>query len=160
MKIYIGNYPKWTFFRRFLCCIGLEKLANSKLFYGKKIKIKIKIHEYDSWSADHSLSLIAVPLLKQLRKTTHGYPCDLNSPEEWDLILSKIIWAHEQVIESAEDDFYIVKGELSDNWGKDMVFDSIWKVKPILNAPALMAYQERIDEGLELFGKYYQHLWD
>lgn len=40
----------------------------------KKRKVKIKIHNYDTWSMDHTLSLIILPMLKQLKETKHGSP--------------------------------------------------------------------------------------
>ena len=64
-----------------------------------KRKIKIKIDTWDSWSMDHTLALIALPMLKQLRVDKHSSSfvddCDvpdeiksMNAPrvtDEWDL---------------------------------------------------------------------------
>lgn len=40
----------------------------------KKRKINIRIDKYDTWSMDHTLGMIALPMLKQLRDTKHGSP--------------------------------------------------------------------------------------
>lgn len=40
--------------------------------YRKNRKIDIRIDKYDTWSMDHTLALIILPMLKQLRDTTHG----------------------------------------------------------------------------------------
>lgn len=40
----------------------------------KKRKISIRIDRHDTWSMDHTLALIIVPMLKQLRATKHGSP--------------------------------------------------------------------------------------
>lgn len=40
----------------------------------KKRKISIKLDRYDTWSMDHTLAMIIVPMLKQLRDTKHGSP--------------------------------------------------------------------------------------
>jgi hypothetical protein len=40
----------------------------------KKRKIKIHIDKYDTWSMDHTLANIILPMLKQLRDTKHGSP--------------------------------------------------------------------------------------
>ena len=40
----------------------------------KNRKISIKLDRYDTWSTDHTLALIIVPMLKQLRETKHGSP--------------------------------------------------------------------------------------
>lgn len=52
MKIYIGPYPG----------------PKSK----KDRTVRIRIDKYDSWNADNTIAMIAVPILKQLQKTKHG----------------------------------------------------------------------------------------
>src|SRR5210317_2045578 len=60
-------------------------------------KISVHIDNYDTWSMDHTLSHIIVPMLKQLRDTKHGSPMvdmidvpeelrisDVESKEFWD----------------------------------------------------------------------------
>jgi hypothetical protein len=37
-------------------------------------KVKIRIDEYDTWGMDHTLGLIILPMLKQLKETKHGSP--------------------------------------------------------------------------------------
>lgn len=64
----------------------------------KNRKMKIKIDKWDTWSMDHTLALITLPMLKQLRDTKHGYPLvdDEDVPEklrltehsDWDSQLS------------------------------------------------------------------------
>jgi hypothetical protein len=53
----------------------------------KQRKVKIRIDRYDSWSADSTLAMIALPLLKQLRDTKHGSQImdDEDVPEELQL---------------------------------------------------------------------------
>lgn len=97
----------------------------------KKRTVKIKIDPYDTWSADHTLGLIILPVLKQLKATTHGsaYTDDEDVPEElkstsappketefetddnfdkrWQWILGEMIWAFEQHNDDkAEDQFH------------------------------------------------------
>ena len=40
----------------------------------KERKIKIHIDKYDTWSMDHTLANIILPMLKQLQATKHGSP--------------------------------------------------------------------------------------
>jgi len=35
----------------------------------------ILLDPYDTWNMDHTLALIIVPMLKQLKATKHGAPC-------------------------------------------------------------------------------------
>lgn len=120
---------------------------------------QITIHNWDTWSMDHTLSYIIVPMLIQLKDTKHGAPNVDNDdvPEElrmpdgwkethynidgetdeqffnrWDWILDEMIWA------------FTYK---RDNF--DSLLDN--------NREAVQA---RMSNGFRLFGKYYENLWD
>lgn len=93
-------------------------------------KIKIRIDRYDSWSADHTLSLIALPLLKQLQATKHGAPfvddadvpehlrstaaptkenewdTDANHFKRWDWVLDEMIFAFECKVDDSWQDAF------------------------------------------------------
>lgn len=107
-------------------------------------KINIQIDHYDTWNMDHTLALIIVPMLKQLKETKHGSPnTDLEDVPEnlrdsdvhvrWDWIMNEMIWAFEQII--SEEELGIMAQEFLKN-------------------------DERIKNGTMLFGKYYRGLWD
>ena len=125
-------------------------------------KIDIRIDPYDTWSMDHTLALIIVPMLKQLRDTKHGSPLVDNEdvpphmrysslgpddPEwwpdnwvhyKWEWVLNELIWTFEQLI---KDDDRVIE-----------LFS--------LDLVKYMEYNDRIKNGLRLFGKYYRGLWD
>lgn len=134
MKVNIGRYPKDP---------SLER------------KISIKIEPFDTWSLDHTLSLIIHPALVQLKRDNHGFfmAYDEDVPEklrshnappvaDWETdalaedrynwIMDEMIWAMEHIVNSTEYDY-----------------DELW----IENA-------YRCDYGCRLFGKYFQALWD
>lgn len=57
------------------------------LIWVNKLKprnIKVKIHKYDTWSMDHTLSFIILPMLKQLKEQKNGIPFidDEDVPDE------------------------------------------------------------------------------
>lgn len=89
--------------------------------------VNIHIDKWDTWNMDHTLALIIVPMLKQLRDTNHGYPSHLTD-EEWINIQNKMIDSFQMIIDN--DGFCIYK-------------------EP-----------EKLQEGLDLFGKYFRNLWD
>ena len=117
----------------------------------------IVIHPYDTWSMDHTLAIIIVPMLKQLKETKHGAPnvdcidvpmklqptqlevvryreegeTDKNFFKRWDYVIDEMIWAFEQIV----DDNNVDREGLAD-------------------------HNKRIENGLKLFGKYYRSLWD
>ena len=148
----------------------------------KRYKEVIRIDEWDTWSMDRTLSPIILPMLIQLKETMHGVPCSMPAYDEdpwgdsdetfekaevqWNEILDKMIWSFTQLCQDddGEDQFWSVHPELDlDDYPEDEGKDAVpvrWKVPGEVDFDALKAHRERIKEGLELFGKYYQSLWD
>lgn len=142
-------------------------------------QVYVKIDKYDTWGMDHTLALIALPMLRQLQATKHGSPFvdDADVPEQlksttakpkeseydtdsnhflrWDWVLGEMIWAFEQkVSDSADSQFYDhgepIAGEIFE--------DAVRRIK--VDDAGLQAWQARKANGLRLFGKYYEALWD
>jgi len=171
-----------------------EKLADSRLgdwcnwiHERRERKIKIRIDPYDIWSMDHTLSIIILPLLKQLKERKVGAPFvnDEDVPEElrstntsalknkwdtddnffkrWEWILDEMIWAFEQNTIDWEDQFWEKYPELDD---KKYPEDEGKKSKPVRwieegkhDEKGIRAHQERMANGFLLFGKYFHSLW-
>ena len=158
----------------------------------KKRRIKIRIDEYDTWGMDHTLALMIVPMLKQLKEKKHGIPqldvlqyescnwwpqqCfDFYIPgdeevfeiaeKQWNEILDKMIFSFEQINqEDSDDQFWIVKPILdlkdySEDKGKEC-FPVRWKVEGVYDHDGAKLYYDKVQEGYNLFGKYYRNLWD
>lgn len=147
MFIYIGPIPDWD----------EEKQVNVP----EERDVTVRIDNYDTWSVDHTLALIIPPLLRQLKETTHGYPVSFNSSEEWDEVLDKMIWSFDQMADDDhEQEFFTHYGEMElsepDEHGNVHVLDTGVNC----DADGLTAHWEKIQEGLDLFGKYYTGLWD
>jgi hypothetical protein len=128
----------------------------------RKRTIKIKIDRWDTWSMDHTLALIVLPMLKQLNETKHGAPItddedvpehlrstaaepkenewdtDSNHFKRWDWIMDEMIWSFEQLVNDDDSQFW----------------------NPKFDKEAYEKHHERINNGLRLFGKYYRGLWD
>ena len=136
---------------------------------------QIVIHNYDTWNMDHTLALIIVPLLKQLKATKHGAPnvdcidvpmrlqpkqlevvryrengdTDENFFKRWDYVIDEMIWAFEQIRDDTEDQFYD-HSEVDDNEP-----DINKRVKNLkVDDEGLKKYHDRINNGTRLFGKY------
>lgn len=192
MRVYIGPYPnrmicrihtdymndkygyvhwptEYTKFESFL-----EKLEDAIQFVYNCIinpfldrreqKVKVRIDEWDTWSMDHTLAYIVLPMLIQLKKDKHGAPNvdpkDVPVPlrpkkqdvlkykeigetddkffERWDWVLDEMIYAFES--KATKEDLY-------------MRFD-------VDDKEGMRKEQERISNGFRLFGKYYEGLWD
>lgn len=125
----------------------------------KKRKIEVHIDPYDTWSMDHTLALIIHPMLLQLKEKNHGYfssdpedaphigqdpgtdfTDDTKALDRYNFIMDEMIWTFEQLNND--------EGEFS--FYKDGEWDMEGRKK----------YEERIQNGLRLFGKYFRGLWD
>lgn len=154
----------------------------------RKRKVKVKIHGYDTWSMDTTLALLILPMLKQLKDSKHGAPFvdDQDVPEHirstvapqktdgdvdifhfarWDWIMDEMIWTFEQLqpdndwedqYHSGKYDFQFKQIENSENF--EMVRGSNDTHK--FDAEGYKKHDDRIKNGLKLFGKYYRGLWD
>jgi hypothetical protein len=160
----------------------LEPIAKAIQWVLNKIdpEIKyVKIDYYDTWSMDHTLSPIILLMLKQLKVTKHGFglvddedvPWELRSYScvkdwedwEWDsraesryeYILDEMIWTFEQLSDfEIESKFYDHTGAEKEH----SVYGKIHKIK--IDQEGLKAHNDRVDNGLRLFGKYFRTLWD
>ena len=154
-------------------------------WYYSKIdrKIKVRIDHYDTWSMDNTLAHIILPMLKQLRDTKHGSQLvdDEDVPPhmrhggtdvydnwihyKWEWVLKELIWTFEQLVDTDwQNQYTIEEGELDfDDYPEDEgkeITPVRWKKEYKIDYDGLRAHQERITNGLRLFGKYYQGLWD
>jgi hypothetical protein len=173
-----SKYVKWVNFLDPIC-IAWQKFLD---FVHPRFQY-VKIDFWDTWSMDHTLADIVLPMLKQLKETKHGAPMtddedvpdNLKStsakPKEeewdtdefhfqrWDWILDEMIWAFKQ---KATDDDESPFFDHSENepggfpWDRDGNYVSKTKV----DWEGLKAHQARKTNGYRLFGKYYEALWD
>ena len=99
----------------------------------------VKIHKFDTWSMDHTLAAIVLPMLRQLQATKHGSPnvddedvpehlrstaappkenewdTDDNHHARWDWVLSEMIFAFEMKSrDDWESEFH--SGEIDMKW--------------------------------------------
>lgn len=158
MRVNIGPYPK-----------------DSKT----KRKVRVKIHGYDTWSADHTLAQIIYPMLKQMRKQKHGAPFvdDEDAPEKlssknagpkkndwdtdefwfkrWNYVLKEMTWTFKQLADDnqGEDKFYD-HSRVDHKKGIQEQIDALE-----VDRVGLEQHNARINNGLRLFGKYFRSLW-
>jgi hypothetical protein len=122
-------------------------------------QIKVRIDKSDTWSMDHTLGHIILPMLVQLKATKHGAPCtdDKDVPEELRQAiggpLNTINWG----TDDWEGDFYEYRelGPEEDKGDSRFGFKLVWEDKE-----GRKAHAARMANGFILFGKYYENLWD
>lgn len=157
MKAIIGNYPE-----------GEEERV-----------IDITIEEHDTWGMYHTLALLIVPMLKQLKATKHGAPfvddeyvpeplrstaappkendwdIDDNHFKRWDYVLDEMIWAMEQIVADDSDGKFYDHSEVVEE--ADLM-EQLAQIK--CDYEGLQKHHDRIANGTKLFGIFFQSLWD
>jgi len=100
-----------------------------------------------------TVALFALPLVKRLRELDFGVPCCLRDDGEsleetqkkWGKILDKIIYAFDSLL---------IDGELK------VYEETLHQGKSVTEAcKAGREESKKIQEGCELFGKYFTNLW-
>ena len=178
-------------------CDKWQKVLNATInryLDNKERKIKIKIHDYDTWNMQHTLAMIILPMLKQLKETKKGSP--LVDPEDvpehlrpnpdratlyaegkiedydvddtldarWEWVLDEMIYAFRvESNDDWEDEFHT--GESDYIWVKTDGGKTVELVKGpkhthVVDHEGIKAVMARKDNGMKLFGKYYNGLWD
>lgn len=192
---YVDWPTEYTRFETFL--EKLEDFIQMSVYFpinyllGKNGEQEVKVHidPWDTWSMDHTLAEIVLPMLVQLKRTKHGAPwvdpqdvpenlrptneeidayhfggsTDPKFFERWNWVLDEMIFAFNSKFDDWEDQFR--SGE------HDIQFKKIKgsEYSEMVRGPndtfewdkeGHMKYQERISNGFKLFGKYYESLWD
>ncbi len=94
---------------------------------------------------------------------TKKIECDIHVRYDW--VLSEMIWAFEQLVDDDwESQYWIKSPEIdftkhAEDEGKETI-PVRWKVQGECDWEGRQKHQDRINNGLRLFGKYYQTLWD
>ena len=188
----LTDYPDWVdkfgkelskFKRVNYTC---EKIHNFREWLNKP---KIKIHKYDTWNMDYTLSQIILPMLEQLRETKHGSPSvddedvpewlrstaappkenewdtDDNWHKRWDYVLDCMIWSFRELVkeDSWEDQFH--SGVIDTKMvpcedGEGYILTKGPNDTHVFDKEGYNNHSDRINNGLKLFGKYYRNLWD
>jgi len=108
----------------------------------------------DTWDLDYVLAMYMLPRIAYLRDNHAGYPGELavlddngqvllDGNDKWLEILDKIILALDHIIDEYGDDNKL----------------PYW-IKGSFDREKLEQWDEEINEGLELLGKYFRSLWD
>ena len=121
MKVKISGYPTHRWYHNFLYKLGIKN----------EQKVSVHIDDFDTWSMDHTLAYIILPMLKQLKETKQGgpyvYPEDVPTElrptkkeltaytkngetdskffERWDWVMDEMIFAFESKHNDWEEQF-------------------------------------------------------
>ncbi len=158
-------------------------------------KLNIRVDNWDTYSLDHTLALIILPSLIQLKNQMYGIPnefysgsdsssqyafdfyiegdnaaCDLGVAS-WNATLDKMIWSFQQIsLEDYEDKYYHGTPEIDwkplekdhPNYDPTQEFVEMIDKNPDehwYDYVGNQLHDERIQEGVDLFAKYFRSLW-
>lgn len=167
-------------------CEGWLKIANK---LNREIRY-IHIDSHDVWNMDSTLARIILPMLKELKRQKNGagyvddedVPYGLRSfnskPKEneydiddfhfmrWEWVLDELIWTFTALHPDTD---------YTDNYHSGNI-DHVWIPSPdreghhqletgpnhtwTYDREGHKLHQDRVNNGLRLFGKYYHNLWD
>ena len=163
VDVVIENFDTWSLDNTLAHIIlpGLIQLKNSKMGVPHEFVADVGGADYDSQDSF------------DFYKETHDESFDI-ACKRWEDTLDKMIWSFQQLVfddwesnyhhgtpkydwEKTNDQIQNpVTGKLEDTYQMvDTNPDQHW-----VDIQGLRKHEERIQEGLELFGKYYRHLWD
>lgn len=120
---------------------------------------KLYVEPKETWCLDKTLAMYIIPRLKKFKEISYGYPNheDIDSLEKWNDILDKMILAFEYSIDL--DEYWIDNPEydymIYTSNDDSKICEKIIENKNAEDKRRLVV----INEGLELFAKYYLGLW-
>jgi hypothetical protein len=141
-------------------------------------KVKVEVKDHDVWNVDYTIALVVVPLLERLKTDKHGtgYVEDVDVPENmrstsapaieygciddnwhmrWEYVLNEMLFAMREIAtEKSSESLFFDHSEVDE---KTCINTQIYAIK--CDTIGLEAYQQRIQKGCELFGKYFCSLW-
>ena len=180
----VGEITSWDGARPTTWLYKLLTWIHSK----RKRVIKLHIDPWDTWSMDHTLAYIVLPMLKQLKEKKHGAPyvdpndvpdhlkpkkqtkkekangsVDSTHFERWDWVLDEMIFAFDSKVNDGWEAQFET-GEHDLQWkqledGMSQMIEGPNHTK-VYDWEGRKKYEERIANGFRLFGKYYHGLWD
>ena len=145
----------------------------ARLLRLKNPKIKIKLRPSDTWSIDYAVAPLLLALMKQFKAATvsiaaienEDAPEELRSDEaysneRYNWFLDEVIWALEQTLIDWEDQYYTGDPDIEFQDNADGTVEIVHKDTNFkVDYEGVEAHQNRMQNAMMLFGKYFYTLW-
>ena len=117
--------------------------------------------DYAKWNLNDYIVDKIRPPLKKFLEYDNSYPMDITS-KEWRVILKKIEFSFDNYGEDGPWMEWVLKHREEMKEGESMqeYFNKKEPPTPKMIVNAEKKYNDKVQEGFELFGKHLQHLWD
>lgn len=160
-------------------CVGIQKFLD----FVHPRWTYVKVDRWDTWSMDHTLADIILPMLRQLNEQKHGAPhvddedvpeylrSHMAQPKEnewdtdslwfmrWDWVLAEMIWAFEQKVDDDAEGQFFDHSECPEGLDARLEDLNSGASKTKYDREGHEKWQARKANGFRLFGKYYEALW-
>lgn len=129
------------------------------------------VNPKECWCLDYTIAEFVLPRLKKFKKDNNGYPGILSGEDEWDEILDKMILAFDYIIH--DDDWWMFN--LKYDYTSGLKFEEVGRENGFIRTHIVKEdwvdeieqnyhieakrRNDVIEEGLELFVKYFRNLW-
>lgn len=161
--------------------VNIEKYPEKA---GKQRKVSIKIEKHDLWDFDGCVGLIILEWLKQFRAyNKHGIPATMpsflqtaepydrqmcfdfymeanppfsDSEKEWNEIIDKMIWSFDEIINETNCPNFWEVEKIEEDLTPEHLAVTAERVR--FNHRKHEEYQNKVQEGMDLFCKYYGNL--
>ena len=137
----------------------------------KRQRIERGFDDTELWSLDRTIAKYVLPRLIEFKKVANGYPPNFDSFEEWIAVIDKMIYSFDHIANQEKYDEELEK-ELGIDWvgyfDEKKLPDGNYELvhgdnynEELMNTYHRMQEEEsiRIQDGLDLFGKYFCNLW-
>lgn len=162
VDVRIDNYDVWSMDATLTPIIlpMLKKLKEVKHGSGfidlEDVPESMRFTDTEEWDSQQTFEFYHEPNLQNIQ-------CDVHTRYEW--ALDEMIWAFEQLNdEHWEDQYWITHPEIDFTEQPEDVGKTTkplrWKVQGEADWEGMQKHRDRIQNGLRLFGKYFQTLWD
>lgn len=144
----------------------IEKLAKYKTQ-----RIERGFDDTELWSLDRTIAKYALPRLIEFKKVVNGYPPECENINDWISIIDKMIYSFDHIVNQEKYDEELEK-ELGIDWvgyfDEKKLPDGNYELihgknynEELMDTYHRVKEEEsiRIQDGLELFGKYFLNLW-
>lgn len=139
IKLFGGRYGFYQLNKKGIC--HLEKTDKRNETF-KQFKKQNGFTPDETWQLYFSIAVFVLPRLKYFREHTCGFPASFEKIEDWQAIIDKMIFSFQTCF---HDDFFQVPKQFKDKYKNKK---NPWK-----------SYVKEVNEGFNLFGKYFLHLW-
>jgi hypothetical protein len=160
MYVKIKKYPRMYWRVKLYSFFGFKNKASKLIKRIEAKRVTVKIDDYDMYDLDGTLAQIIAPALRKFRSEIYTSPIVEYDDVPENLRPEDPEKAKEDIQrDGTVDDLYHKRWE----WVLDemiFAFESYKNENTLDETGKVLTNEERVQNGLRLFGKYYQALWD